>query len=97
MPDVFYDMEIQDFLLMSKGFWKRQEYEESKFKRLAVITHSSMVGKPLHPDKLWPIGESKKVDKDFLKKRSESVMKQLEMMERIEQEMKKNGAVKNSN
>ncbi len=90
-------MDLEDFLLMCKGFWKKNEYEENRFKRMAYITHASMVSKPLHPDKLWPIGEVKKVSKEDLKKRSESVMAKIQLMQKIDNAKKNGRAVKNSN
>lgn len=89
MPEVWYDMQIDDFFLMVKGFQKRKEYGEGLFKRLAYIVHASMVSKPLNPDKLWPMNGEKRMTQDDLNKRSEIMMKRIELMQKIEDEKKK--------
>ena len=91
-------MKLTDFVLMTKGFWDRRKYEQHIVRRLAYITRASMVSKPLHPNKIWPIDdvESKPVTKEELKARSEEVMRRLkvfnETQTRIKEEKrKKNG------
>lgn len=96
-PGDFYEMETADFLLSSEGFRQKMDYEQSLLKRVAYITHASMVQKPLHPDKLWPIGEVKKIDKEYLKKRSSAIMDKLALMQKIDEEKKNGRAVKNRN
>jgi len=82
---------------MQKGFWDRQKYEQGLLRRVAYIVHASMVTKPLDPERLWPLDPAKKLTKEQLKKRSDVIMGQLELMQKIEDEKKKHGrAVKNN-
>jgi hypothetical protein len=99
MPEILYDMEIDDLRIMIRGFEKRLEYEESLFKRLAYITHASMVSKPLSPERLWPARGKKKLTGEEIKKRSELMMERINLMEKIDKEKRKlnGGRVKGSN
>jgi len=37
MPDVWFKMEMDDFTLMSKGYWARRKRDEMNFANVAFI------------------------------------------------------------
>jgi hypothetical protein len=98
-PEVWYDMEMEDFTLMMKGYWKKETYHERIFRNVAWITHASFVSKAIPMNRLWPIGEQDKpLSKAELDKRSEEIMKRVELTNKIlEEKAKHGGTVKNRN
>jgi hypothetical protein len=99
MPEVWYDMLIEDFVLMSNGYKQKREYEEDRFRRVAWITHASFASKAVPMNTLWPIGErDKPITQDDLRKRSEDIMKKVRLNNKLLEEKEKRGrAAKNSN
>ena len=109
MPDVWFEMELDDFTLMSKGYWARRKRDETNFANVAFTIDafaSGLAGKTINY-KTWIkgwFGESEKpMTKEELNKRSAEVMKKVEFANKILAEKeklrkKKNGrAVKNNN
>ena len=94
-------MEMEDFRLMMKGYWKKEQYHESLFRNVAWITHASFVSKAVPMNQLWPIGEKEKpLTREELNSRSEEIKKRVELTNKIlaEKEKIKNGrAIENSN
>ena len=104
MPEVFYDMELEDFFLMQKGFFNRRKSDDMSFAKVAfyiAAIHQNIAGKPLHGKQFimeWFGEKEKQMSQEDLKKRSEEIMKRVELTNKILAEKEKNGrAAKNSN
>ena len=95
-------MLIDDFTLMCNGFWKKERYHEGIFRNVAWIIHASFVNKAIPINVLWPIGEKDKpMTQEQLNKRSEEIMKRVELTNKIlaekEKLHKRGRTTKNSN
>lgn len=90
-------MEMDDFNLMSKGFWDKKKYEQHLLRRVAYIAHASMVSKPLSPDKIWKIDdvESKKKTPEEMKAERDEIMRRVRFTNKILAEKEKNKKKKN--
>lgn len=95
MPEVFYDMELEDFFLMQKGFFNRRKNDDMSFAKVAfyiAAIHQNIAGKPLHGNRFiaeWFGEKEKQMTQEELDKRSLAVMAQLELAEKIRAEKKK--------
>lgn len=110
MPDDFYRMEVDDFSLMQKGFFAKRKQDQLQFANVAFCVDAigSMFSKQRPNYKnfvaAW-FGEQPKVPtSEERKKRSEEIMSQLNLMQKIQDEKdklkpkKKNArAAKNNN
>jgi len=104
MPEVFYDMELEDFFLMQKGYFNRRKADEIRFAKVAFYVNAigeNLAGKTAHGEKFimqW-LGEQPRMKtQEQLVKESEAVMARLALMQKIDDERKKNGrTAKNSN
>jgi hypothetical protein len=97
-------MELSDFSLMCKGFFARRKSDDMSFAKVAfyiAAIHQNIAGKPLHGKQFimeWFGEKPKQLTQDELKERSVSIMKRLELMQKIEDERRKNGrTTQNSN
>lgn len=93
MPEVFYDMELEDFFLMQKGFSNKLRAEEMRFAKvafhIAAIHQNGLAGKPIHGDKFWKdwIGEkTKPMTQEQLDERSKSIMERVKITDKILEE-----------
>jgi hypothetical protein len=84
LPYDYYCMTWHEYNLKCEGFVRAKEMDQHLLRRVAYIVHASMVSKPLSPDKLWPIGESKK------ETISPSLMKKLAAF-KAKEKLKENG------
>jgi len=95
MPEVFYDMELEDFFLMQKGFFNKRKVDDLSFAKVAfyiAAIHQNIAGKPIYGKKFiaeWFGEKEKQMSKEDLAKRSEVIMKKLELMQKIDDEKKK--------
>lgn len=104
MPEVWYDMETDDFSLMSKGFFAKRKSDEMNFANVGFIIDALATGlsgkKPDYKKfiKGW-FGESEKsMSKEQLKERSDSIRDRLKLMNKVLEEKEKNaGTAKNNN
>ncbi len=114
LPDDFYRMDVDDFSLMCKGFFAKRKQDQLQFANVAFCVDAigwGLAGKPANYKKFiadW-FGEKPKVTtQEDLKKRSDTIMEKLAIMQKIQDEKdklkpkkevkKKNArAVKNNN
>ena len=99
MPEVFYDMELDDFFLMQKGFFNKRKDDSLNFAKIgfyiAAIHQNGLAGKSLSSKlfyKEWfgEIGEeSKPKTKEELKDRSKNIMDRVRATDKILQEKEK--------
>ncbi len=95
MPEVFYDMELEDFFLMQKGFFNKRKSESMDFAKVAfhiAAIYQGLAGKPLYGNRFmaeWFGEKEKQMTQEELDKRSIAIMKQLELREKIEEEKRK--------
>lgn len=60
-PDDFYNMDVDDYLVLRRGYYEKLLYEQHVVRRSTMIIASSIAGsKRIKPDKLWPMPDSKK-------------------------------------
>jgi len=84
MPDVFFEMEMDDFFLMVKGYWKKRERDELNFANVAFVIDAfatGLSGKRANYKKFikgWFGHADKAVTKEELDKRSMEIMKKAE-------------------
>lgn len=104
MPEVWYDMETDDFTLMSKGFFARRKSDEMNFANVGFIIDafaSGISGKK--PDykkfiKGWFGENDKPVSKEKLNEQRIEIRRRLKLMNKVLEEKEKNaGTTKNSN
>jgi hypothetical protein len=102
MPEVFYDMELEDFFLMQKGFFNRRKNDDMSFAKVAfyiAAIHQNIAGKPLFGKRFiaeWFGEKEKQMTQEQLNERSKQIMERLEMMQKIDDEkQKKNKQIKN--
>jgi hypothetical protein len=95
MPEVFYDMELEDFFLMQKGFFNKRKSESMDFAKVAfyiAAIHQNIAGKPLHGSRFiaeW-FGEKERVmTQEQLDERSKAIMARVELTNKIEEERRK--------
>jgi len=106
MPDVWFEMEMDDFTLMSKGYWARRKRDEMNFANVAFIIDAfatGLSGKRANYKsfiKGW-FGDGKVMTQEELNKRSAEIMKKVELTNKIlaekEKLHKRGRATKNSN
>lgn len=108
MPEIFYDMELEDFLLMQRGFFNKRKDDSLQFAKvgfyIAAIHQNGLAGKTLNSKTFFAewFGEaSKPMSKEDLKERSARIMKMVKHTNKIleEKEKIKKSAkrIKNSN
>lgn len=105
MPDVWFEMEMDDFALMSKGYWSRRKRDEMNFANVAFIIDAfatGLSGKKANYKtfiKGWFGEYDKPMTQEQLNKRSEEIMKRVELTNKIlaEKEKMYGRAAKNSN
>jgi len=104
MPEVFYDMELEDFFLMQKGFFNRRKNDDMSFAKVAfyiAAIHQNLAGKPLHGKQFvsqWFGEKEKQMTQEELNKQSIEIMKRVEITNKIlEEREKKNKQLKNLN
>jgi hypothetical protein len=97
-------MEIEDFALMSKGYWKRRERDELNFANVAFTIDafaSGLSGKRVNYKtwiNQWFGKKEKPLSQEDLNKRSAEIMKRVELMNKVLAEKEKYGrAAKNNN
>ena len=100
-------MLIEDFTLMSKGYWKKRERDELNFANVAFVIDAfatGLAGKRANYKKFisgWFGKEEKKVTQEELNKRSQEVMRKVELTNKIlaekEKMFKRGRAAKNNN
>lgn len=95
MPEVFYDMELEDFSLMQKGFFDKRKQDQLQFANVAFCVDAigSMFSKQRPNYKAFTaawFGEKPKVPtQEELKKRSDAIMSKLAVMQKIQDEKDK--------
>lgn len=111
MPEVFYDMELDDFFLMQKGFFNKRKDDSLNFAKvgfyIAAIHQNGLAGKSLSSKTFYQdwFGEvAKPVSKEGLKERSKEMMERvkytmkiIEEKEKIKSSKKNAQRIKNSN
>lgn len=102
MPEIFYDMELEDFFLMQKGFFNKRKADSLQFANVAFCVDAigtGLAGKRADYKRFvraW-FGEVEKPQtKEQLAERSKIIMDKLAVMQRIQDE-KDARAIKNSN
>lgn len=104
MPEVFYDMELEDFFLMQKGFFDRRKRDELNFANVAAVIDAFAAG--LGQDKSWShqkfisrwFGEKpKQTTQEDLNQRSKRIAEMIAFREKIKAEKKNARTVKNNN
>lgn len=100
-------MEIDDFRLMSKGYWKRRERDELNFANVAFVIDAfatGIAGKRANYKKFinsWFGKVEPQMTREEATKRSEEIMKRVELTNKIlaeKEKMFKNGrTAKSSN
>lgn len=95
MPEVFYDMELEDFFLMQKGFFNKRKADQIQFANVAFCVDAigtGLAGKKADYSKFikaW-FGESEKpMNKEQLRERSQKIMQRLAEMQKIQDEKDK--------
>lgn len=101
MPEIFYDMDLDDFHLMQKGFFNKRKADDINFGKvafyIAAIHQNGLAGKPIQMGKFisdWLGEKSQAMNKEDLKERSERIMKRVREMQKIEDEKIKLGLIK---
>ena len=95
MPEVFYDMELEDFFLMQKGFFNKRKNDDMSFAKVAfyiAAIHQNIAGKPLHGSRFiaeWFGEKEKQMTPEELAERSKKIMAKLDVMQKIEDEKRK--------
>lgn len=104
MPEVWYDMELSDFMLMQKGFFEKRKADEIRFAKVAFYVNAigeNLAGKRANGKKFimeWLGEKSQGLSQDALNERRKVIKAQLALMQKIHDEKKKNGrATQNSN
>ena len=104
MPEVWFDMELEDFFLMQKGFFNRRKNDDMSFAKVAfyiAAIHQNIAGKPLHGKKFiteWFGEKEKQMTQEELNKQSIEIMKRIEITNKIlEERERKNKQLKNLN
>lgn len=106
MPEVFYDMELEDFGLMSKGFFAKRKADDLRFAKSAFwpfAIRENIDGKPAFMAKFvaqWFGEKEKQMSKEDLAERSKAIMNKLELMQKIQDEkdkLKKNARTAQNN
>ncbi len=105
MPDVWFEMEMDDFHLMSNGYWAKRRRDEMNFANVAFIIDAfatGLSGKRANYKtfiKGWFGEYDKPMTQEQLNKRSEEIMKKVELTNKILAEKEKlyGRAAKNSN
>lgn len=88
-------MEIDDFLLMQKGFFDKRKSDDLSFAKVAfyiAAIHQNIAGKPLFGSRFiseWYGEKPKELTEAERKTRSENILKQLNMMQKIQDEKDK--------
>lgn len=95
MPEVFYDMELEDFFLMQKGFFNKRKNDDLSFAKVAfyiAAIHQNIAGKTLSGKTFiseW-FGEKKKVvNKEDSKNRSKEIMERVKLTNKLIEEKEK--------
>lgn len=99
MPEVFYDMDLEDFFLMQKGFFNKRKDDSLQFAKvgfyIAAIHQNGLAGKPLSSKTFYQewFGEyDKPVSKDQLDRkveRSKEIMNRVKYTNKILEEKEK--------
>lgn len=95
MPEVFYDMELDDFSLMQKGFFNKRKSDQIQFANIAFCVDAigtGLAGKKANYSqfiKAWFGEVEKPMSKEQLKEKSDKIMKQLAEMQKIQDEKDK--------
>jgi len=95
MPEVFYDMELEDFFLMQKGFFNKRKSESMDFAKVAfyiAAIHQNIAGKPLHGSRFiaeWFGEKERTLTQEQLDERSKAIMARVELTNKIEEERRK--------
>ena len=104
MPEVFYDMELEDFFLMQKGFFNKRKSESMDFAKVAfyiAAIHQNIAGKTLTGRAFiseWFGEKPKPMNKDELKDRSKEMMERVRFTNKILEEKEKvRKQIKNAN
>lgn len=111
MPEVFYDMELDDFFLMQKGFFNKRKDDSLQFAKvgfyIAAIHQNGLAGKPLSSKTFyqeWFGVESKPKTTEDKSERSKKMMERvkyttqlLDEKEKIHKQIKNAKRAKNSN
>ncbi len=105
MPDVWFEMEMDDFTLMSKGYWAKRRRDEMNFANVAFIIDAfatGLSGKRANYKtfiKGWFGEYDKPMTQEQLNKRSEEIMKKVELTNKLLAEKEKlyGRRAKNSN
>jgi hypothetical protein len=103
MPEIFYDMDLGDFMLMQKGFFARRKSDDLSFAKVAfyiAAIHQNIAGKPLHGKQFimeWFGEKPQGLTKEELTERSRVVRQKLELMQKIEDEKRKHGRTTENN
>lgn len=88
-------MELEDFLLMQKGFFNKRKADQIQFANIAFCVDAigtGLAGKKANYSqfiKAWFGEVEKPVSKEQLKEKSERIMKQLANMQRLQDEKDK--------
>jgi len=95
MPEVFYDMEMEDFFLMQKGFFNKRKNDDMSFAKVAfyiAAIHQNIAGKPLVGKTFiaeWFGEKTKPIDKEELRNRSREVMRRVMLKNKLLEEKEK--------
>lgn len=95
MPEVFYDMELEDFFLMQKGFFNKRKSDDMSFAKVAfyiAAIHQNIAGKPLAGKQFiadWFGEKPKQVSKEELKDRSKNMMERVRLTNKLLEEKEK--------
>lgn len=110
MPEVFYDMELEDFFFMQKGFFAKRKNDDLSFAKVAfyiAAIHQNIAGKTLSGKTFiseWFGEKPKPLNKEDLTDRSKKMMERvrltnkiIEEKEKIKKQIKNAERIKNSN
>lgn len=95
MPEVFYDMDLEDFFLMQKGFFDRRKNDDMSFAKVAfyiAAIHQNIAGKALIGKQFiaeWFGEKPNKLSKDELKNRSKEMMERVRLANKLIEEREK--------
>lgn len=95
MPEVFYDMELEDFFLMQKGFFAKRKQDQLQFANVAFCVDAigwGLAGKKANYKKFisdWFGEKPKVVSKEDLKQRSQEIKRRIEFLQKVDEEKEK--------
>ena len=106
MPEVFYDMELDDFFLMQKGFFNKRKDDSLQFAKvgfyIAAIHQNGLAGKSLSGKTFYQEwfgdveGSSKPKTKEELSERSKKMMERVKYTTKLLDEKEKLKSDKNT-